>query len=379
MAKILNISQILVYYDFPEIFLAKDNVGTNFLCLLVDANEDTTLYISTAISQSRLGAFINGQVDLRDIYLNPEINEWLIFHQVDDVIKAETWKEEFLPEEYLPEPGFVFQKQLQGDELILNETIEKNNAIVHLAVSDSNDNYSIDADNLGDIVKLYQVILENSFKKALMQHNYKDKKSVFIPPNYKLRAFASSYSSFNLHFYSTAQIDLFGNSIIEFGLSKFDEITGDFANEEDFINSLRTVKGHTISSLKKLVKKLIDNEIKIKHKWFAPNQEKVHLTIIDKAKAQKIYDILNLAEELAEETKTFIGYFVQVDVEKGTWRIYNIEDEKEYSGEANGDVLQGVTVKTRNYKIVCQEIIEELKVTEKERANYILQTIETID
>ncbi len=379
MAKILNISQILVYYDFPEIFLAKDIVGTNYLCLLVDANETATTYISTAISQQRLGAFINGQLDLRDIYTNPEIEEWLIFNQVDQIIVAEKWNEPVIPEDYLPEPGFVFQKQLQGDELILNESIEKNNAIVHLAVSDSNDNYSIDADNLGDIVKLYQVILENSFKKALIQHNYKDKKAVFIPSNYKLRAFASSYSSFNLHFYSTAQIDLFGNSIIEYGLSKFDEITGDFANEEDFINSLRTVKGHTISSLKKLVKKLIDNEIKIKHKWFAPNQEKVHLTIIDKIKAQKIYDILNLAEELAEETKIFIGYFVQVDVEKRTWRIYNIEDEKEYSGEANGDVLQGVTVKTINYKIVCQEIIEELKVTEKERANYILQTIETVD
>jgi hypothetical protein len=379
MAKILNISQILVYYDFPEIFLAKDIVGTNYLCLLVDADETATTYISTAISQHRLSAFINGQIDLRDIYTSPEIEEWLIFNQVDQIIVAEKWNEPAIPEIYLPEPGFIFQKQLQGDELILNESIEKNNAIVHLAVSDSNDNYSIDADNLGDIVKLYQVILENSFKKALIQHNYKDKKAVFIPPNYKLRAFASSYSSFNLHFYSTAQIDLFGNSIIEFGLSKFDEITGDFANEEDFINSLRTVKGHTISSLKKLVKKLIDNEIKIKHKWFAPNQEKVHFTIIDKIKAQKIYDILNLAEELAEETKTFIGYFVQVDVEKGTWRIYNIEDEKEYSGEANGDVLQGVTVKTINYKIVCQEIIEELKVTEKERANYVLQTIETVD
>jgi hypothetical protein len=379
MTKILNISQILVYYDFPEIFLAKDNVGTNFLCLLVDAHEDVTTYISTAISPLRLSHFINGQVDLRDIYLNPEINGWLIFHRVDEVIIAETWEEKLLPEEYLPEPGFVFQKQLQGDELILNETIEKNNAIVHLAVSDLNDNYSIDVDNLGDIVKLYQVILEHSFKKALIQKNYKDKKTVFIPQNYKLRAFASSYSSFNLHLYSTAQIDLFGNSIIEFGLSKFDEITGDFASEEDFINSLRTVKGHTISSLKKLVKKLLDYEIKLKHKWFAPNQEKVHLTIIDKAKAQKIYDILNLAEELTEETKIFIGYFVQVDVEKGTWRIYNIEDEKEYSGEANGDVLQGVTVKTINYKIMCQEIIEELKVAEKERANYIIQTIETVE
>ena len=376
MKKLLKILQILVYYDLPEIFLAKDTVGTNYLCLLVDSENQETVYISTAISQSRLISFINGVTDLRDIFVNPEINEWFYFKQIGEIIEALKWQEETLPEAYLPLQGFIFQKQLQSDELILNEVIEKNNAVIHLAVSDSNDNYSIDADNLGDIVKLYQVIIENSFKKALIQHKIKDKISVFIPPNYKLRAFASSYSSFNLHFFSTAQIDLFGNSIIEFGLSKFDEITRDFTDEDEFIGSLRTVKGHTIGSLKKLVKKLLDSDIKIKHKWFAPNQEKVHLTVIDKIKAEKIYEILNLKEELAEEIRTFIGFFVQVDVEKGTWRILNLDDEKEYSGEAQGEILQGVTVKTVNYRIVCQEIIEELKVSEKEKVNYILRTID---
>lgn len=375
MTKYLNISQILVYYDYPEIFIAVDNVGTNYLCLLVATDNEQTNYITTAISNKRLSSFINGNTDLRDIFEEPEIKQWFTFNQVIDTIEATEWNEAFLPQEFLPEKGFLYHKQLQGDELILNEVIEKRNAVVHLAVSDSDDNYSIDADNLGDIVKLYQVIIENSYKKSLIQHNVKDKKQYYIPPNYKLRAFASSYSSFNLHLHSTSQIDLFGNSMIEMGLEKFDEITKDFENEDDFIIALRTVKGHTISSLKKLVKKLIDNDIKLKHKWFAPNQDKVHCTVIDKAKAEKIYSVLNLAEELAEETKEFLGYFVQVDVEKGTWRIYNREDDKEYSGEATGQTLQGVTVETVNYKLVCQEIIEELKVTEKEKTKYILQSI----
>jgi len=376
MIKQLNISQILVYYDFPEIFVAVDSVGTNYLCLLVATDNGNTNYITTAISNKRLSSFINGSTDLRDIFEEPEIKQWFTFSQVIDSIEAIEWNEASLPQDFLPEKGFLYHKQLQGDELILNEVIEKRNAVVHLAVSDAEDNYSIDADNLGDIVKLYQVIIENSFKKSLIQRNIKDKKQYYIPPNYKLRAFASSYSSFNLHFYSTSQTDLFGNAMIEMGLEKFDEITKDFDNEEDFITALRTVKGHTISSLKKLVKKLIDNNIKLKHKWFAPNQDKVHFTIIDKSKAEKIYAVLNLAEELAKETKTFLGYFVQVDVEKGTWRIYNLEDEKEYSGEATGQSLQGVTVETINYKLVCQEIIEELKVTEKEKTKYILQTID---
>jgi hypothetical protein len=379
MTKILNISQILVYYDFPEIFVAYDNVGTNYLCLLVSADNEQTNYISTAISSKRLSNFINGKVDLRDIFENPEIEQWLFFDQVNEIIEAKEWESEILPNDFLPDQGFIYQKQTQGEELILNEVIERNNAVIHLAVSDSEDNYSIDADNLGDIVKLYQTIIENSYKKALTQHNIKEKKSFYVPNNFKLRAFASSYSSFNLHLYSTSYRDLWGNAIIELGLEKFDEITKDFDNQDEFILALRTVKGHTLSSLKKLVKKLIDNDIKLKHKWFAPNQEKVHLTIIDKGKAEKIYEVLNLSEELTEETKTFIGYFVQVDVEKGTWRIYNLDDEKEYSGEALGHTLQGVTVETINYKLTCQEIMEELKVTEKEKTKYILQTIEKIE
>jgi len=74
-----------------------------------------------------------------------------------------------------------------------------------------------------------------------------------------------------------------------------------------------------------------------------------------------------------------LGYLVQVDVEKGTWRIFNLEDEKEYSGEASRQILQGVTVETVNYKLTCLEIIEEPKVSEKEKTKYILQVIEKVE
>ncbi len=379
MSKNLTISQILVYYDFPEIFTALDDVRTNYVCLLIDTEQNVTKYVATAISVGRLSDFINGKVDLRDIFELPEVKEWYTFSSAIEPIKADDWKGQELPQEFLPEKGFFYQKALADNEVILKEVIENRNAVIHLAISDEEDNYSIDVDNLGDIVKLYQSIIENSYKKALIQRNIKDKKSFFIPQNYKLRAFAASQSSFNLHLYSTSQTDLFGNSMIELGLEKFDEITKDFENDDILIESLRTVKGHTISSLKKLVKKMIDNKIKIKHKWFAPNREVVHVTIIDKKKAEKLYDILNLVEELAEETRVFIGYLVQVDVEKGTWRIYNLEDEKEYNGEASGQILQGVTVETVNYKLTCLETIEELKVSEKERTKYILQVIEKVE
>lgn len=66
-------------------------------------------------------------------------------------------------------------------------------------------------------------------------------------------------------------------------------------------------------------------------------------------------------------------------MEKGTWRIFNLEDEKEYSGEVTGQILQGVTVETVTYKLTCQEIMEELKVEEKEKIKFILQTLEKVE
>lgn len=372
----LHILQILVYYDIPEIFIATDEVGTKYLCLLVDADNESILYISTPISKERLTEFIVGRADLRDIFVNPETKKIYSFNNLGETIQAHLFDNINLPEEYLPDVGFKYEKPLDENRLILNEALEKNNAIVHLAVSDSKNNYSIDVDDFGDIVKLYQVIIENIYKKTITQQYAKNKRDFNTPNNYKLRAFDSSYSSFNLHMYSTSQVDLFGNSMIELGLSKFEEIIRDFDNNDEYIESLRTVKGHTISTLKKLVKKLIDSDILIKHKWYSLGQNKVHFSTINKSKAQNIYDILTISEELAEERKVFEGYFVQVDVKKGTWRIYNIEDNKEYSGESQDDLLQGVTIKTTIYNIDCLEIIEEMKVAEKEKVKYILEKIE---
>ncbi len=75
MQKKLNISQILVYYDMPELFIATDEVDTNFICLLLEVTENSPSYLSTAISANRLSSFVKGQLELRQILIEPEIND----------------------------------------------------------------------------------------------------------------------------------------------------------------------------------------------------------------------------------------------------------------------------------------------------------------
>ena len=379
MLKKLNISQILVYYDMPELFIATDEVDTNFICLLVDLNDNVPNYIATAISSNRLGAFIKGQVELKEILSEPQTNEWYTFIIDNEQIFASRTEFDIIPDQFLPENGFYLNNEIIDNSSIVQEVVEKDNAVIHLALSDNKDEYSIDADDLGDVVKLYSIMLENSYKKGLIEHKAKGKKALIVPMNYKLRAFAASRASFNIHLYSQSQKDLFGNCMIEFGLEKIDQILTDYANDEELVISLKSVKGHAVSSFKKILKKIIDEKLKLKHKWFAPNQEQVHYHIIDTDKAQKIYDILNQSEELTEEIKELIGVFVQADVERGTWRIKTRDENKEFSGEANPEELRGITLDTVTYKLICQEIIEEFKVTEKERTHYIFKSVEKLD
>ncbi len=379
MQKNLNISQILVYYDMPELFIATDEVDTNFICLLSDLNNNIPNYIATAISSSKLSLFIKGRIELREILLQPETGEWYIFIVDNEKIVANRADFNEIPDELLPDNGFYLNNEIVDNSSIVQEVVEKDNAVIHLALSDDKDEFSIDADDLGDVVKLYSIMLENTYKKGLIEHKTKGKKALIVPMNYKLRAFAASRASFNIHLYSQSQKDLFGNCMIEFGLEKIDQIFTDYANDEELITSLKTVKGHAVSSFKKILKKIIDEKLKLKHKWFAPNQKEIHYHIIDTGKAQKIYDILNQSEELTEEMKEFIGVFVQADVERGTWRIKTLDEGKEFSGEANPEELKGITLDTVSYKLICQEIIEEFKVTEKEKAKYIFKSVEKLD
>ena len=71
--KELILIKTLEYYDVPQILVAADATGTNYLCTLYKNDaEDGYLYLGVQISGTRLAAFTDGQLDLRDAYVYPE-------------------------------------------------------------------------------------------------------------------------------------------------------------------------------------------------------------------------------------------------------------------------------------------------------------------
>lgn len=105
----LQISQILVYYDCPQVFVAEDIVGTKYLCLLVSCEDSISKHICTKISDKRLLKFVLGDLDLRLIFEEPEIPEYYTFDNLEESINADLYLKKQLPEEFLPQTGFTYK------------------------------------------------------------------------------------------------------------------------------------------------------------------------------------------------------------------------------------------------------------------------------
>lgn len=115
----LALNQILEYYDIPQILVATDATGVRYLCTLYGQSEtDGYKYIGVQISEPRLLSFVGGQLDLRDAYLHPEV-ENAVYHVMvkDEIITATALiPQQDITEDMLPEAGYFFDPSDLSDD-----------------------------------------------------------------------------------------------------------------------------------------------------------------------------------------------------------------------------------------------------------------------
>jgi len=108
----LTLINTLEYYDVPQIFVAADATGTNYLCTLYKNDaENGYLYLGVQISEPRLMAFVGGQLDLRDAYIHPEVENALYVVTVkQELLTATTLLQaQDVSENMLPEAGYYYE------------------------------------------------------------------------------------------------------------------------------------------------------------------------------------------------------------------------------------------------------------------------------
>lgn len=110
----LTLIKVLEYYDVPQILVATDAMGIRYLCTLFAASEDSVItgyqYIGVQISEPRLLAFLGGQLDLREAYLHPEVDNalYLVVAQNETLEATQLLQAKDITEAMLPETGYHF-------------------------------------------------------------------------------------------------------------------------------------------------------------------------------------------------------------------------------------------------------------------------------
>ena len=92
-------------------FYAK--IATQYICLLY-ADDDTPRYTAVKISNARLTDFLTGKVDLRQLFVSPEV-KGEYFEVVDngEHLSITPLGGRTLPEERLPEKGYTLDADTQ--------------------------------------------------------------------------------------------------------------------------------------------------------------------------------------------------------------------------------------------------------------------------
>lgn len=130
----LTLLQTLEYYDVPQVLVAVDATGVRYLCTLFANTEiEGYEYIGVQISEPRLMAFTGGQLDLREVYLHPEVENavYLVVAQHGNLVAKSLLQPREITEEMLPEAGYYFDSSNLADDADLSSDTYQLEVPVH--------------------------------------------------------------------------------------------------------------------------------------------------------------------------------------------------------------------------------------------------------
>ncbi len=359
----LNLIRILEYYDVPQLFVAEDTIGMQYLCLLYNIEPDGELmFIGVAVSATKLNDFIKGHIDLKSMFKNPEMEEAIYsVYMKEDGIMAEHYTN-LLDESMLPEDDYFYNDSLNENEEMIIRASTTNKPIIRLAFQTPQNYHDIDARCLSAALIHFQSLVDNSYKKLYKNETHS---------NSTLRVTTFMAASFDVEFVANENLDVFGQSKLG---QTFDVINKLFSNtSEEVVETLRNLKGYAANSYKNFLEVLLDNDMSINLKWvFSTLDNEVHQNNISRQKVQNLHEIIANNSNLGIEEVTFEGHFTAANTSNGKW-VFQPKIGKEIKGDSNNlSLLTGITLTEHSYTIVCQaqQLLNE--ATLKEKTQYTL-------
>lgn len=365
MKTMITIDRVLVYYDLPQVFVGRDVVGGMYLCLLEKSREEYDDYLGIRISRNRLFELMAGKIDLRSAYTSPEIQKYYVIRGFDDYEVVEIRSN--VEDRELPAADYFIHYDLDPNDIINKEVTDLNKPVFHIGVVDEHSRPDVDVEVLGKVLIAFKGLYSNAMPK------------LGVTGSRSLRAFVDQAASFNLHIYADVQPDLFGTSDVDKVFAHIDKMLS-FSDSEEYVECLRKVRGYSLSHYRNLIETLISNHSTLKYKYKTAELDSEAIeNYVTLTTLKSIHEMLQRNADLNREQVELIGHFTAVSADRLTWTFEVIDEEgksKKFSGKVEEkDMLDGVTLLSKEYKILCVAQTKVTEVANKEKTDYLLEDI----
>jgi len=367
----LTLTEVLVYYDVPQVFLAKNAFGAQLICLLYDdlSVPDEYLYIATYITEERVNLFKGRHIDLLSIFQHPE-EQFFFKVEVNKELRivANEMNKDLVTTDMLPDEDFYCLYDSVDDDNLIRLSTTHNKIASCLAFSDERNSHAVDISILSRALANYQMLVSNCHIKFYGKN---------AADAVKMKAVAVQAASFDIDFIANEQLDLYGESSVGQTLGFVDKLIS--TTDTDKLAELVTIiKGNAVKSLRNFLGLMVQNHLSIRHKWVASLLEKKVSSIsVSVQNMGSIYDYLTAHSDLEEEFVDFEGTFLTASVlREGKWTILKNDGKKVSGISEQQNLLNNVKLNSQRYKLHCRKEQEQECSTGKIKNKYILTSIE---
>ncbi len=358
----------LLYFDYPQVFIAKDLVGTYYICMVV-SEEDVPIYYATALSPVRCRTLAIGKEDLRHIYSNPEITQYYLVRPTG-IEQYSVEPSEFI-EAYLPDEGLVLEN-FYTEELLEEIALQQSPiAIAHLLPFEAKQDLRIHSKKLSRFLQVFEDVVKHITPKdkdaAISERilNYTD-------------VYGVAYGSFAVKFRASSNSDLFMDvSEISEAFKRFNHLLKLSNNPTVLLATFSEykLKIRAINSWLELLSFIKEEQCPIQYECAIPLENQVYTAYLDIPAAAASYQQIK-ATITNEEIVEAVGILDSVGYSNRSWKIIT-EDGTSYSGSIDTDSdasLAGVVIKDQTYRIkfrTIQEIDQSVRKYTKNLAFYL--------
>ncbi len=367
----LHIKSVLVYYDGPQVFEARDLAGGSYICIAAPHGTEFDC-IAIRIEPARLHAFIAGACDLLSLITKRDSTlDWYYCNFEGEFLNAasvgEGWQ---VPIELLPEEGF-YHEQKSGAPEVVEVAAERRVCIVAVSLWDGNSGNanSVKASTLGAVLLDFQRVFSRAFSNW-QRTNRNVESTVSVPA---LTAFASAPGSYKIYLEADSSAGLFGSSNAVNAFIILDKILEDPMDTRRTVDALVEYKGHFAGAMHSLFKTMVQNNVSLSYTYADFSDSIARGSTISLSEAKAITKALSERETIDAEPVPVVGVLEKIDAVSGAWRLHT--ENKSVSGktDADGPKLTGLTI-GELYTFLCEERIEVLG-DGSERSSLLLKSI----